>query len=205
MFISIEGNIGAGKSTLLAYLKSLGGELGGKKVIFVPEPVDSWEQIKSDSGENMIELFYSDQHKYSFAFQIMAFVSRYRLLETAVLENPDAVIIAERSLCADKIFAAMLFDGGQMSKVEHTIYSQLFECFNRLPADGVIYLKCLPETAKARCEKRNRPGEVIPLEYLEKCHDYHEKWMEGIDALVLDAELAVTDHVAEINKFIEGM
>jgi deoxyadenosine/deoxycytidine kinase len=205
MFISIEGNIGAGKSTLLAYLKTVGGKLGGKKVIFVPEPVDSWEQIKSEKGENMIELFYSDQTKYSFAFQIMAFVSRYRLLETAVLENPDAVIIAERSLCADKIFATMLFDGGQMSQVEHTIYMQLFECFNRLPAEGVIYLKCLPETAKARCEKRNRPGEVIPLEYLEKCHAYHEKWIKGTDALVLDAELSVSDHIDKINEFIEGI
>ena len=205
MFISIEGNIGAGKSTLLAHLKSLGGELIGRRVVFVPEPVHLWEEIKSVDGKNMIELFYSDQSKYSFSFQIMAFVSRYRLLEKAIQENPGAIIIAERSLWADKIFASMLFDGGEMSKVEHTIYMQLFACFNRLPADGVIYLQCLPETAKARCDKRNRQGEVIPLEYLEKCNAYHEKWMAEIDPLVLDAELAVSDHVVKILKYIENL
>jgi len=206
MFISIEGNIGAGKSTLLAHLKTLGGELGGRKVVFVPEPVDSWEQIKSETGSNMIELFYSDQAKYSFAFQIMAFVSRYKLLEVAIRDNPESIVVAERSLDADRIFASMLFASGKMSLVEYTIYMQVFDCFNRLPASGVIYVKCTPETAKERCIKRNRTGENIPLEYLKECHAHHEAWVAMTNALVLDAENGVMDdHVAKIDAYIQTL
>jgi len=135
---------------------------------------------------------------------VMAFVSRYQLLETAILENPDAIVIAERGLDADSIFASMLHDTGKMSREEYTIYLQLFGCFNRLPAKGVIYLRCSPETAKARCVVRNRPGETISLEYLQDCHDRHEAWLLTT-ALVLDAEHNVCDierHVQQIETFL---
>jgi deoxyadenosine/deoxycytidine kinase len=204
MFISIEGNIGAGKSTLLDHLKKRGGTLGGRKVVFVPEPVHLWEDIKSETGQNMIELFYSDQTKYSFAFQVMAFVSRYKLLEVAILENPGAIIIVERGHDADRIFASMLFEAGKLSLVEHTIYKQLFECFNRLTSSGIIYLRCTPETAKLRCDKRNRKGENIPLEYLQHCHAHHEAWISKSNALVLDAETSdINGHMTQIEHFIQ--
>jgi deoxyadenosine/deoxycytidine kinase len=138
----------------------------------------------------------------------MAFVSRYKLLETAVLENPDAVIIAERGLQADSIFATMLYSSGKMLREEYAIYMQLFECFNRMPAKGVIYLRCSPETAKARCVLRNRPGEIIPLEYLQECHDHHEAWMSTENALVLDAENdidAMDSHVRQIEAFLQSI
>jgi deoxyadenosine/deoxycytidine kinase len=208
MFISIEGNIGSGKSTLLAHLKARGGELGGRRVVFVPEPVHLWEEIRSAAGANMIELFYADQPKYSFAFQVMAFVSRYKLLEAAVLENPNAIIIAERGLDADRIFATMLYSSGKMLREEYVIYMQLFDCFNRMPARGVIYLRCTPETAKARCIKRNRPGEIIPLDYLQQCHEHHEAWISVTHALILDADNdmdAMEGHVHQIEAFLEKL
>jgi len=206
MFISIEGNIGAEKSTLLAHLKSRGGMLGGRLVVYVPEPVHLWEEIRSDTGANMIELFYGNQQKYSFAFQVMAFVSRYKLLEAAVQANPDSIIIAERGLAADSIFASMLYSSGTMALEEYSIYMQLFECFNRMPSQGVIYLQCSPETAKARCETRGRPGEVLSLEYLQECHAHHEAWISTTNALILDAETDCIDgHVAAIESFISGL
>ena len=208
MFISIEGNIGSGKSTLLAHLKARGGQLGGRQVVFVPEPVHQWEEIRSVDGTNMIELFYADQKKYSFAFQVMAFVSRYKLLETAILENPDAIIIAERGLDADSIFATMLYSSGKMLREEYIIYMQLFDCFNRMPARGVIYLRSTPETAKARCVVRNRPGENISLDYLQECHEHHEAWIATTNALVLNAEHdigAIEGHVRQIDAFVASL
>jgi len=204
MFISIEGNIGAGKSTLLAYLKGRGG-MCGRQVVFVPEPVHLWEEVRNIDGVNMIQLFYADQTKYSFAFQVMAFVSRYKLLEKAILENPGAIIIAERGLDADRIFATMLYSSGKMLREEFMIYMQLFDCFNRIPARGAIYLQCTPETAKARCVKRNRPGEVIPLDYLQECHEHHEAWISTTNALVLDADHdmdAMEGHLQKIEAFV---
>jgi deoxyadenosine/deoxycytidine kinase len=42
-------------------------------------------------------------------------------------------------------------------------------------------VKTSPEIAHARVNKRSRKGEGnIPLDYLEKCHNYHETWMSDI-------------------------
>jgi deoxyadenosine/deoxycytidine kinase len=37
-------------------------------------------------------------------------------------------------------------------------------------------VKANPETCLERVQKRNRKGETIELDYLKKCHDYHESW-----------------------------
>ena len=68
--IYIEGNIGSGKSTLVSNLKK--HYEGRSDILFLQEPVHLWENIKDEDGNNMIEKFYSNQEKYSFAFQIMA-------------------------------------------------------------------------------------------------------------------------------------
>ena len=60
--ISIEGNIGSGKTTLLNRLKEQYKD--NKKVVFIREPVDDWEQIKDNQGNTMIQKFYQDQEKY---------------------------------------------------------------------------------------------------------------------------------------------
>ena len=57
--ISIEGNIESGKSTLLNRLKDQYKD--NKKVVFIREPVDDWEQIKDNQGNTMIQKFYKDQ------------------------------------------------------------------------------------------------------------------------------------------------
>ena len=70
---SIEGNIGSGKSSYVKFLKEKYKKISGLQVIYLPEPVKSWEKIKDETtGENIIEKFYKDQKKYSFAFQMMA-------------------------------------------------------------------------------------------------------------------------------------
>jgi deoxyadenosine/deoxycytidine kinase len=55
----------------------------------------------------------------------------------------------------------------------------------------LIYLRCDPQTCFERIAHRKRPEEAdISLEYLQKLHDKHEKWMQTHDpsqVLVLDA------------------
>ena len=81
--ITIEGNIGSGKSTLLEFLRN---ELivDNQKVIFMKEPVDEWEYIKDSNGNTMLQKFYENQEKYSFPFQMMAYISRLKLLKETV-------------------------------------------------------------------------------------------------------------------------
>jgi deoxyadenosine/deoxycytidine kinase len=94
--VSIEGNIGGGKTTLLSHMKLALKD--NKNVIFLKEPVDDWETIKDKEGCTMLQKFYGDQAKYSFPFQMMAFISRLVLLRNAAKENPHAILVTERSL-----------------------------------------------------------------------------------------------------------
>ena len=105
--ISIEGNIGSGKSTLLGNLKKALANTPG--VVFLKEPVDDWESIRDKEGKTMLQKFYADQEKYSFSFQMMAYVSRLALLRETIKENPTAVIISERSLYVSSKFEFLNF------------------------------------------------------------------------------------------------
>jgi deoxyadenosine/deoxycytidine kinase len=181
--ISIEGNIGSGKSTLLEQLRN--HFVNNESIIFLQEPVDEWAKIQDENGVTMLEKFYQNQKKYSFAFQMMAYISRLAALKKAVdsvskQENHKTVIITERSLFTDKmVFAQMLYDSGDIEHIEHQIYLQWFDTFaTEYPITKIVYVKTAPEICHFRILKRSRTGEnCIPLEYLDKCHLYHEKMM----------------------------
>lgn len=173
--ISIEGNIGSGKTTLMKALRDYYRD--DPNVIFLREPVDEWEAIKDSEGNSMLKKFYSDQAKYSFSFQMMAYISRLSILREAVRKNPDALFITERTLDSDRnIFAAMLYDDGKIEDVDYQIYLRWFDEFKQdLPISKFIYVKTDPDICYDRINIRAREGEeVIPLQYLEKCHHYHE-------------------------------
>ena len=179
---SIEGNIGSGKSTLVKELKKSVPNILDKKVVYVQEPVNEWSKIKDKKGETILEKFYANQHKYAFSFQMMAYISRLALLRNIVRENPDAIIITERSVFTDReVFAKMLYDEGKIEEVDYQIYLKWFDEFiEEIPITGLIYVTTTPEKSKERVDLRARAGESIPLSYLQRCHDYHESWIKNI-------------------------
>ena len=103
--ISIDGNIGSGKSTIVQKLKEY-FQKQNKNIIFLQEPINEWDKIKDKNGITILEKFYQNQEKYSFAFQMMAYISRLSLLKKTIEENSDAIIITERCLNTDSyVFA----------------------------------------------------------------------------------------------------
>jgi len=177
--ISIEGNIGAGKTTLIEALKKLFAD----SVVFVDEPVEEWGDVKDADGTTILQKYYADQHRYAFAFQMMAFITRASRLRKAIAARPGKVIITERSVFTDReIFAKMLHDAGKIENIEYTIYLKWFdELVADIKVDGVIYVRKTPDVCHRQVIQRNRPGECIPLEYLEQCHEYHDNWLlEGL-------------------------
>ena len=76
----------------------------------------------------------------------------------------------------------MLYDDEKIEEVEFQIYMKWFsEFIDDIPEFHYVYVKTSPEVAHARVNKRSRTGEGnIPLDYLQKCHNYHEKWMTTI-------------------------
>jgi deoxyadenosine/deoxycytidine kinase len=177
--ISIEGNIGSGKSTLLSIINEKFKNMDN--IIFLQEPVEEWESIKDSNGVNILTKFYEDQKRYSFTFQIMAYISRLNILKKAIETNPDAIIISERSLYTDRyVFAKMLYDSGNLEDIEYQIYLKWFDHFiDNIKFEKIVYLKTDPVTCFERINKRNRTGESsISIEYLLKCHLYHQKMIE---------------------------
>lgn len=188
--ISIEGNIGSGKSTLLEHLKT--HLSNNENVLFLKEPVDEWNNIKDEKGETILAKFYAEQDKYSFSFQMMAYISRLKILKNTVNQirtsktyNSDKryIIITERSLYTDKmVFSKMLFDTGKMEYINYQIYLQWFDCFiEEFPVQKIIYVKTEPIICHNRIQIRNRNGEdKISLDYLKSCHHYHEYMLNKI-------------------------
>lgn len=198
--ISIEGNIGSGKSTLLENLKREFKD--NKNIIFLREPVDEWESIRDSTGTSMLEKFYADQDKYSFSFQMMAYISRLALLKKAAENDDNYVIITERSLYTDKyVFAQMLYDNGKIEDVNYQIYLKWFDTFAQdFPVDKIIYVNTSPEICYNRINKRSREGESkISLEYLHSCHKYHTDMLSKADVcqnqLVIDGNVDIGTHL----------
>jgi deoxyadenosine/deoxycytidine kinase len=182
LIVSVEGNIGSGKSTFVEILKQNLETISNRPIVFLQEPVDEWRTIVDKQGEGILSKFYANQEKYSFAFQMMAYISRLALLKKTVEENPDAIIITERCLYTDKyVFAKMLYDSNLIEEVEYAIYLKWFNTFQEeYPISGYVYLYTKAETAFERVKKRSRDGEsTIPLDYLRQCHQYHNEWLFG--------------------------
>lgn len=182
VIMSIEGNIGAGKTTILNELQNKYKD--NKEIVFIREPVDLWEDFTDSNGVHILKKFYEDPKKYAFAFQIMAFTTRAKLLRQSILANPSAtVFFCERSLDSDKeIFAKMLYDDGMMDDIMFKIYNSSFqeylkEC-DQVQVNHIFYLEVSPEECAKRIKQRARDGEDnIDPTYLKRCHDYHDKWL----------------------------
>ena len=178
--VSIEGNIGAGKSTLVEQLKKRYKDRSD--IVFLQEPVDIWESIQQE-GQSMLELFYGDQKKYSFAFQVLAFTTRLRIIRHEIKmaqSNGVKTVVMERSLDADRqIFAKMLYQDNMMEKCMYDIYQRMSDdALAEYSSDGIIWLTTDPEECFRRIAKRGREGEdSIRLDYLQKCDMYHREWL----------------------------
>lgn len=204
IILSLNGNIGSGKSTLGEALEE--HFKNNPNVMFLQEPINEWKNIKDEKGTSVIEHFYSSPEKYAFPFQMMAYISRLSLLKKAV-NSGVKIIITERDLYTDRnVFAKMLYDDEKINEIEYQIYQKWFDEFiSDFPSLYTIYLQTKPETAKERVDKRAREGENIPLEYLQRCHKYHENWLlqkEG-ECLILDGDKDNVDNPYITSEWVD--
>jgi len=206
--ISIDGNIGSGKSTLLQTLKEK--YINYTDIVFLREPVEQWEEIKDKDGNTMLHKFYNNQSKYSFAFQMMAYISRLSILRETIRNHnhiDNLIIITERSLYTDKyVFAKMLYDQDMIEDVTYQIYLKWFNEFaDDYPIDSIIYIKTNPIICHERINKRSRIGEdIIPLSYLQDCHNYHEHFIDNFDCktIIIDGDVNILKQPNIIDEWI---
>jgi deoxycitidine kinase/deoxyguanosine kinase len=212
LIVCIDGNIGSGKSSIMSYLKLhfanyCGSKSNDCRVWFLKEPVSIWETICDEHGKNIITHFYENNERYSFAFQMMTYVTRLSLLKKTLAQGYD-IIFTERSIYTDiNVFAKMLYDSKKMSLIEYQIYMKCFDEFSDIVNKiKYVYIRTSPEICDIRVKQRNRQGETIPLEYLKDCHHYHDIWLNN-PAKVERGEILVINGNEETNTslFIENV
>lgn len=175
LIITIDGNIGSGKTTFINKMKQYANEYKINNLVFLEEPVKQWSEIQVNDI-TILEAFYNDPERYAFSFQMLAFISRLSLFLEAIENNPNSIIISERSILTDKfIFAKMLHENGHIDEYSYKIYNLWFEYFvSKLPEHRHIYLYSDPKNTIHRINKRQRPGESkIDMNYLRSCHEFH--------------------------------
>jgi deoxyadenosine/deoxycytidine kinase len=95
----------------------------------------------------------------------------------------------------------MLYDDGMIDSIGYQIYNKWFTEFQEMSVPyHYVYLRTDPEISKSRVDSRARAEENIPIDYLKKCHQYHESWLNAIDSIhVIDANQDLRE-----NSDIEG-
>ena len=179
MIFDIEGNIGAGKSTLahsfVAVLKEQ-----GHRVVHLTEPVEEWRNYQ---GQNLLDIFYEDQRRWSFTFQVEALLSMTKRENTAMdFEKHGFIVVKERSsFSVRKLFTPAL--SHLMTPVEKAVMEKLIKKFedtcmtnNSTYNATTVYLRADPETCLQRINKRGRKEETdMQLTYLQQLHTLHEQ------------------------------
>lgn len=189
MLISIEGNIGTGKSTLVEILKSKFNN--NPMVKFLQEPVEQWLELTDTDGTNILDKFYKDKKRWSYSFQMSAFITR---IKDIIKSDPsEYLVIAERSIVTDrKVFAKLLMESKDISEIEWKLYNQWYSWLKnnfKAKPDKIIYLRADPDVSYSRIQKRNRKEEEnIKIEYIKGVHHKHEEWLtDDPNVLVIDA------------------
>lgn len=212
MIISIEGNIGSGKSTFCKFMKDHFSKYYNKinkNIYFLDEPVDEWINIKDKDGSNLLEKFYNDQNKYSFCFQMAAYISRLAKLKEALKKyKADDIIITERCVYSDaNVFAKMLYDAKKINTIEYQIYLKWFDFFMEdLPQIFFVYIDTNYENCYNRIKVRSRnEEETISKDYLKSCEEYHNNWLMKEDCkIILDGNKDISYH-AEYLDIVKQM
>ena len=199
----LEGGVAVGKSTLLETIqKHLDCQV-------VHEPLDVWTRVRDGHGKNLLEKFYEDPKAHAYAFQSFAFMSRAKIVGQLQLDKP--VVLIERSVHSDKLFAENCYETGLMSELEWNLYGLWYDWIVAelwaLRGDCTvrhIYLRCSPTLALERLKRRRRrEEESIDPRYLARLHEKHdERFKESDDTWVFDAETDAETLAARIKARI---
>jgi deoxyadenosine/deoxycytidine kinase len=138
-----------------------------------------------------------------------AYISRLvKLKEMLKVIKRDDIIIMERCVYSDyNIFARMLYETDKINDIEYQVYKKWFNYFMEdVPCIIFIYIKTDFDNCHDRVVKRGRKGENnISKEYLKKCEDYHEQWLNMTNnKIVLDGNKDKSFH-GEYLKIIQDL
>ena len=168
MVVALEATVGVGKSTL--------GKLLEEK-----HNIKLYEELSNVDTIELLNKFYKDQERWSFALQIHFLNERFRMIKDIHKAGKG---ILDRSIFGDRIFAEMLNEDGMMSDEEYRTYDTLLNSMleHVKPPSVMVYLQASTETAIKRINMRDRGEETkVPRDYWHRLNTKYDKWFDGYD------------------------
>lgn len=165
MQIVVEGTVGCGKSTLGKFLSEYIN-------------IKLYEELSNDDSIVLLDKFYDNQERWSFALQVHFLNERFRMIKEL---NKLSSGILDRSIYGDSIFAQMLHEDGKMTNEEYNTYNTLLDSMleHVKPPQLMIYLKCSTDTAVKRIAHRNRGIETdVPMKYWMRLNEKYDQWFD---------------------------
>jgi deoxycitidine kinase len=219
VLISLEGSIGSGKSTLINALKERHADWH-----FIDEPVGTWQALKNEAGEDLLQVFYKDIKRYSYTFQNCALLSRAINIQKKIAawrveaaKNSEVaacnVFVTERCLETDyHVFAQMLKDDGMLDAMEWDLYKMWYDYIKdtSTPLTGIVYVSTPPDICAERIKERGRVGEdKISPDYLANLDKYQRTWLaeEKIPILMYDnySDASARNRVEDVESLVEEL
>lgn len=163
--ILVEGTVGAGKSTLSDLISDHFG-------------IPVFEELGNPDTEELLNRFYADRSRWSFATQIHFAVERWNMIRQ-VSEQRHGIL--DRSIFGDEIFAELLSEEGSMTLEEYRTYEKLLAAIVKTTKspDLLIYLQCDTEIAKERIDRRGRGIESeVDMNYWERLNGHYDAWYQ---------------------------
>ncbi len=176
-FVVIDGIIGAGKTTLVDALSRTPGR------ILLPEPAAA-------DANPYLEDFYRvlagerPNRGEPTLMQLHLLFQRYQA-QTVIGNLSQTVVLQDRCLWADKIFADLNHEFGTIPDREYALYLRFFNHFSELSffPSLVLFLAVDPEIAWKRIEERRRGNEQsMPLSYLQALAEKYESLIEWFES-----------------------
>ena len=175
LFITIDANIGAGKTNACHAITSAAVSSGWNARVLE-------EPTHHPKFNHFLQRYYTDlssgENKGGgFAMQMFMLCQRYEQHKLAVEQawgDQGMVVVQDRPIYGDTVFATTAKERGFMSPEEYDLYVSIYKNMSRdvMPPDIFVFLDVSPEECYDRMHSRGRSEEEgVPLDYLKQLYD----------------------------------
>jgi len=195
LFITIDANIGAGKTNACHAITSAAVSSGWNARVLE-------EPTHHPKFNHFLQRYYDDLGSGTntgggFAMQMFMLCQRYEQHKLAVEQawgDQGMVVVQDRPIYGDTVFATTAMERGFMSPEEYELYVSIYKNMSRdvMPPDIFVFLDVSPEECHDRMNSRGRSEEDgVPLDYLKQLYDNYQKLIgemrrRGVRVLTVD-------------------
>ena len=195
LFITIDANIGAGKTNACHAIASA-ATASGHPARVLEEPTHH------PKFNHFLQRYYEDLRTGrntggGFGMQMFMLTQRYeqhRLAVETAWGDQGQVIVQDRPIYGDTVFATTAMERGFMTPEEYHLYVDVYRNMSRdvMPPDVFVFLDVSPEECYDRMHSRGRSQEEgVPLDYLQQLYANYQKLLgemrrRGVKVLTVD-------------------